>query len=246
MAEKNTKRDQIFAEKLEKLTSFKFDEKVAEVFPDMLQRSIPGYSAIISMIETLTVRYAQPGSNLYDLGCSLGASAFSMLQGLQVDGCRIVAIDNSHAMIDKCLENFSRIGTRVPVEFHCADIAEFPIKDASVVVLNFTLQFIAPEKRCGLLARIYQGMKPGGVLVLSEKVKFENVPVNDLLIDIYHAFKKANGYSDLEISQKRSALENVLIPETVKDHRDRLIRAGFASAEQWFQCFNFMSMLAIK
>jgi tRNA (cmo5U34)-methyltransferase len=219
---------------------------VAAVFPDMLQRSIPGYNAIISMIETLTSRFAQSGSNLYDLGCSLGASALSMLQGLQVDDCRIIAIDNSAAMIDRCLENAAKLTTKVPVDFICADIDAVNIENASVVVLNFTLQFIAPEKRCGLLKKICDGMLPGGVLVLSEKVRFENQQVDELLIDIYHAFKKANGYSELEISQKRSALENVLIPETVKTHRDRLIRAGFSSAEQWFQCFNFMSMLAIK
>lgn len=246
MSENFTVRDRIFAEKLQELTSFRFDEKVAAVFPDMLQRSIPGYNAIISMIETLTSRFAQPGSNLYDLGCSLGASAMSMLQGLDVEDCRIIAIDNSRAMIDRCLENAGKLETKAPVDFVCADIDAVTVENASVVVLNFTLQFIAPEKRCGLLKKIGEGMLPGGILVLSEKVRFENSQVDELLIDIYHAFKKANGYSELEISQKRNALENVLIPETVQAHRDRLIRAGFSSAEQWFQCFNFMSMLAIK
>jgi tRNA (cmo5U34)-methyltransferase len=242
----NTKRDRIFAEKLEQLSHFRFDERVAEVFPDMLQRSIPGYPAIISMIETLTTRFAQPNTNLYDLGCSLGASAVSMAQGLKVDGCKILAVDASEAMIDKCLENTENFDLPTKIDFRCEDINHTVIENASVVVLNFTLQFIAPEKRFSLLKSIYDGMNPGGILILSEKVKFEDHEVNELLIDIYHAFKKANGYSDLEISQKRTALENVLIPQTVKDHRDRLIRAGFKSAEQWFQCFNFMSMLAIK
>lgn len=246
MTIQNDTRDRIFSRQLEQLTSFRFDEKVAEVFPDMLKRSIPGYPAIISMIETLTSRFAQPGSNLYDLGCSLGASAFSMLQGLKVEGCRIIAVDNSEAMIRRCVAGQPDIDPGGLIEFICDDIDKIEIKQASMVVLNFTLQFIAPEKRCDLLKRIYAGMNPGGILVLSEKVKFENAPVNELLIDVYHAFKRENGYSDLEISQKRTALENVLIPETVTNHRDRLIRAGFSSAEQWFQCFNFMSMLAIK
>lgn len=246
MTKKFSSRDKIFASRLEQLTSFKFDEKVAAVFPDMLQRSIPGYSAIISMIETLTGRFAQPGTNLYDLGCSLGASALSMMQGLKSENCRIIAVDNAPAMIERCRENSLKLEFSTPIEFICADIGEVEITNASVVVLNFTLQFIAPERRCQLLEKICQGMNPGGILILSEKVKFENQQVDELLIDIYHAFKRANGYSELEISQKRSALENVLIPETVKTHRDRLIRAGFTSAEQWFQCFNFMSMLAIK
>ncbi|GAB4280239.1 MAG: carboxy-S-adenosyl-L-methionine synthase CmoA [Candidatus Rifleibacteriota bacterium] len=238
--------DKIFAKKLENLTQFKFDDSVAEVFPDMLERSIPGYSAIISMIETLTRRFAQPDTLLYDLGCSLGASAVSMKRGLKVKGCRIIAVDNSEAMIRRCNDRVASGDISSQIEFICDDISNIKIENASVVVLNFTLQFIAPEQRCNLLKKICDGMNSGGILILSEKVKFDDLEVNELLTDVYHAFKKANGYSDLEISQKRTALENVLIPETIKDHRDRFVRAGFRSAEQWFQCFNFMSMLAIK
>ncbi|MFZ5951658.1 MAG: carboxy-S-adenosyl-L-methionine synthase CmoA [Candidatus Rifleibacteriota bacterium] len=246
MNQENESRDRIFARKLEELSSFRFDDQVAEVFPDMLQRSIPGYGAIISMIETLTARFAQAESNLYDLGCSLGASSLSMQHGLKVAGCRIIAVDNSAAMIGRCVKNNERFKGSAEVEFICEDISKIEISNASVVVLNFTLQFIAPEKRSELLQRICAGMNPGGILVLSEKVKFANGRVNELLIDIYHAFKKGNGYSDLEISQKRNALENVLIPETVVEHENRLLKAGFSCVQQWFQCFNFMSMLAIK
>lgn len=239
-------RDRIFAEILQKPTDFAFDEKVAAVFPDMLRRSIPGYPAIIDMIETLTERFAQPDTRLYDLGCSLGASSLSMLRGLKDRAGEIIAIDNSSAMIDRCKQLTLDTNANQQISFHCDDILDFPIENASVVVMNFTLQFIEPARRCALLARICQGMRPNGVMVLSEKVKFDDSQVNELLIDVYHSFKKSNGYSDLEISQKRSALENVLIPETVRQHRDRFIRAGFKSADMWFQCFNFMSMIAIK
>lgn len=240
-------RDQIFAEIIQKPADFVFDEKVAAVFPDMLRRSIPGYPAIIDMIETLTTRYAQNGSNLYDLGCSLGASSLSMLRGLKNNSnCRIIAIDNSMPMIEKCQQLDLKPSESNSISFICEDILKTQIVEASVVVMNFTLQFISPDCRCGLIKAIFDGMRDGGILILSEKVKFDDDQVNNLLIDVYHAFKKSNGYSDLEISQKRTALENVLIPETIKDHRDRLIRAGFKSADVWFQCFNFMSMLAIK
>lgn len=239
-------KDKIFADIIQKPADFVFDERVAAVFPDMLQRSIPGYPAIINMIETLTSRFAQPDSNLYDLGCSLGASSFSMLRGLKVPNCHIIAIDNSQAMIDRCQKMPVKKNDTARIEFRCEDILKSTINNASVVVMNFTLQFVDPAARCELLNTICSGMRPGGIMILSEKVKFADQRVNELLIDTYHAFKKANGYSDLEISQKRNALENVLIPETTKDHRDRLIRAGFKSAEIWFQCFNFMSMLAIK
>ena len=238
--------DRIFADVIQKPADFVFDERVAAVFPDMLQRSIPGYPAIIRMIETLTARYAQPGSNLYDLGCSLGASSLAMQKGLLVDDCTIVGIDNSAAMIKRCRKIESRPGDRARMEFICEDIALTDIRNASVVVMNFTLQFVDPAPRSALLQKISAGMLPGGILVLSEKVVFADQQVNELLIDVYHAFKRANGYSDLEISQKRSALENVLIPETIDAHEKRLLGAGFSSASVWFQCFNFMSMLAIK
>ena len=241
-----TNRDRIFAEIIEKPADFVFDDRVAAVFPDMLKRSIPGYPAIINMIETLTERYAQPGSNLYDLGCSLGASSLAMLKGLKVRDCRIIGIDNSNAMIDRCRQIASRPGDAARMEFICADVNSCEFSNASVVVMNFTLQFIDPAQRRPLLAKIATGMLPGGILILSEKVKFGNQHVNELLIDVYHAFKKANGYSELEISQKRSALENVLIPETIETHAQRLLDSGFSSADVWFQCFNFMSMLAIK
>lgn len=242
----DNKKDNIFSEKLAKMTNFRFDEKVAEVFPDMLKRSIPGYSAIIAMIETLSAIYSQPNSNLYDLGCSLGASSKSMQLGVQADGCKIFAIDNSQAMINKCLKKITGGSGKTEIYFRCENVMDTKIKNASVVVLNFTLQFIAPELREQLMKKIYEGMVDGGVLILSEKVKFADKEVDDLLIDVYHRFKKANGYSELEISQKRTALENVLIPEAISTHKQRLINAGFKNADVWFQCFNFMSMLAIK
>jgi tRNA (cmo5U34)-methyltransferase len=236
----NSNKDRIFSEAIKKPQDFVFDERVAAVFPDMLLRSIPGYPAIIGMIETLTAQFAQNNTCLYDLGCSLGASAQSMQKG------RIIAVDNSRAMIDSCIAAQTGNNAATRIEYHCDDILNCEIEDASVVVMNFTLQFVDKARRRELLDRIFAGMRPNGIFILSEKVRFEDQAVNKLLIEVYHAFKKANGYSDLEISQKRAALENVLIPETIKDHRDRLIRSGFKSADVWFQCFNFMSMLAIK
>ncbi|MBU1106551.1 MAG: carboxy-S-adenosyl-L-methionine synthase CmoA [Candidatus Riflebacteria bacterium] len=242
----DSSKDKIFAEAIKKPQDFVFDERVAAVFPDMLLRSIPGYPAIIGMIETLTTQFAQNNSRLYDLGCSLGASAQSMIRGLKTTNCQIIAVDNSQAMIDKCLALPIEESAPTRIEFRCEDILNCEITDASVVVMNFTLQFIDKARRCEMLDKIFAGMRPNGIFILSEKVKFEDPAVNELLIEVYHAFKKANGYSALEVSQKRSALENVLIPETIKEHRDRIIRAGFKSADVWFQCFNFMSMLAIK
>lgn len=239
-------RDQIYSKSLARVADFTFDAQVADVFSDMIERSVPGYRAIITMIGTLTERYAQTGSTLYDLGCSLGAATLSMLGGLKAEGCRIVAVDSSAAMVERCREAVAGIHTCAGVDLMEQDILRTEITDASVVVLNFTLQFIPPDRRADLLERICRGMRPGGVLILSEKVTFTDGHLDRLLTDIHHDFKRAHGYSDLEISQKRAALEHVLIPETIPAHRDRLLDAGFSSVDVWFQCFNFMSMLAIK
>jgi tRNA (cmo5U34)-methyltransferase len=164
--------------------------------------------------------------------------------------CKIIAVDNSAAMIEHCraLIDADSHGAlhHTPVELQLADIVATPIRDASVVVLNFTLQFIAQAQRAALLARIADGMRSGGVLVLSEKICFDDPHLQALNNDLHHAFKRANGYSALEIAQKRNSLENVLIPESLATHRQRLQNAGFSSVDVWFQCFNFASLVAIK
>ncbi|MDN3698109.1 carboxy-S-adenosyl-L-methionine synthase CmoA [Vibrio cortegadensis] len=241
----NTK-DTIFSAPIDKIGDFTFDERVAEVFPDMIQRSVPGYSNIISAIGMLAERFAKPHSKVYDLGCSLGAATLSMRRHIQQEGCQILAIDNSSAMVERCKLHVNAYRSDTPVTVLEADIREIEIKDASVVVLNFTLQFLSPEDRSALLKKIYAGLRPGGILIVSEKYVFENETSNELLIDLHHDFKRANGYSELEVSQKRSAIENVMRPDSIQIHKDRFKDIGFSSYEVWFQCFNFGSMFAIK
>lgn len=241
------KQDEIYASPLNEIIDFDFDEKVADVFPDMIQRSVPGYGTMISTIGILAAKYAQPNSRCYDLGCSLGAVSLSMRQRINQPDCKIIAVDNSEAMVERGMELLaSDNSSRVPVEMVCADIQDIAIEDASVVVLNFTLQFIPLDKRLALITRIYQGLKPGGVLILSEKMAFDDQVKQDFHTEAHHDFKRANGYSDMEISQKRTALERVMIPESFTCHKQRLQEAGFPMSEVWFQCFNFASMIAIK
>ncbi len=238
--------DQIFAEPLANIAGFKFDQKVVDVFPDMIKRSVPGYATTISMIGDLAQRYAQSNSFCYDLGCSLGAATLAMRHHIRASNCEIIAIDNSEAMIDRCRQVMAADSSELAVNLRCQDLQDCQIEKASVVVLNFTLQFIPKQERSQLIHNIYQGLLPGGVLILSEKVQFENPAHQELMVELHHNFKRANGYSDLEIAQKRSAIENVLIPETLDVHKERLSDAGFSSADVWFQCFNFASLIAIK
>ncbi|MCG6363754.1 carboxy-S-adenosyl-L-methionine synthase CmoA [Vibrio fluvialis] len=239
-------KDTIFSAPIDKIGDFTFDERVVEVFPDMIQRSVPGYANIISTIGMLAERFAKPHSNLYDLGCSLGAATLSMRRNIKQEGCKIIGVDNSAAMVERCKLHVNAYRSDTPVEIIEADIRNIDIKNASVVVLNFTLQFLSPEDRYTLLEKIYAGLRPGGILILSEKFVFENQVANELLIDLHHDFKRANGYSELEISQKRSAIENVMRPDSVETHKARFEQLGFSSYEVWFQCFNFGSMFAIK
>lgn len=267
-----TDRDSLFAKPLGDIEGFRFNRAVADVFPDMLRRSVPGYEAIITQSALLASRHVQPNTNLYDLGSSLGATSIAMREALakrpreQVTGCCIHAIDNAPAMInasrpaiDKSAELLQAASDSVsgnlaepnalfitPITTHVADLENFPLENASVVAMNFTLQFVTPEHRRALMDKIARAIVPGGVLILSEKVRFEDTTLNDMHIDMYHDFKHANGYSRLEISQKRTALENVLVPDTLEIHQTRLRDAGFARSTVWFQCFNFASLIALK
>ncbi len=239
-------QDKVFASPREQIEKFKFDDRVASVFGDMISRSVPGYGMMLDMIGVITREVVKPDTNCYDLGCSLGAGILSMRHNLPDDSCRIIGIDNSDAMTSRCQHIIDQDDATSPVEIRCQDIMDTKIENASLVVMNLTLQFIEPSLRESLLEQIYNGLNPGGVLVLSEKTNMPNEHEQDTLTDYYYAFKRQQGYSDLEIAQKREALDNVLIPDTLGTHRTRLHQAGFSHVTPWFQCFNFMSLLAHK
>jgi tRNA (cmo5U34)-methyltransferase len=242
----DTNPDTIYANPLAEVSRFAFDERVVDVFPDMIKRSVPGYATIINMIGNLAERYAQADSNCYDLGCSLGAATLAMRHRIQAANCKIIGVDNSAAMISRCQHVVDADSGEVPVELIEARIQDVTLQNASMAVLNFTLQFIPVDERLEMLGNICAGLNKGGVLILSEKVAFDDEPHQQLMTELHHNFKRANGYSDLEIAQKRAAIENYLIPETLDVHRQRLRQAGFSSVDVWFQCFNFASLIAIK
>ncbi len=240
-----TARDDIYALPLENVGAFAFDEQVVGVFPDMIARSVPGYGSILAMIGELAATYAVPDSNVYDFGCSLGAASLVMQSRIPTS-CEIQAIDSSPAMIAALEEKLAKDSGRCRLHAIKADILKTPVDHASFSVLNFTLQFVPLAARLELLSRIARNTLPGGALVLSEKICFADASQQRLMTDLHHQFKRANGYSALEIAQKRTALENTLVPETLTAHLDRLQQAGFATASCWFQCFNFVSILAVK
>jgi tRNA (cmo5U34)-methyltransferase len=241
-------KDEVYASDNADGRPFEFNEAVARVFPDMLRRSIPGYGATIEAIGALARRRVPAGTRCYDLGCSLGAAAFAMHDNIIEPGCSVIAVDRSPAMAERCRALIaSRPGTDGPgISVLQRDIREVEIVEASMVVMNYTLQFLPVPERAGMLRRIAAGMIDGGVFVLSEKVIDADASVEALLFELHHDFKRRNAYSDLEISRKRAALENVLVPETLDTHLARFDEAGFRSAGVWLRYFNFVSLVALK
>jgi tRNA (cmo5U34)-methyltransferase len=233
---KENSRDNVYREPRRQLVYFAFDASVAGVFPDMIRRSVPGYETVIPLSGLLAARYLQADSRIYDLGCSLGATTLAVLDQIGTTQCEIVAIDNSSAMLERAQQSRTWDSR---VTFLQSDVCDAEICDASVILMNYLLQFVDSDRRLPLLQTIRDGLRPGGVLILSEKIAGD-----DEFNSIHEAFKLANGYSDLEVSQKRSALENVMVPDTLDVHRERLEAAGFDEVSIWFRCLNWVSLIA--
>jgi len=242
----NSDTDLIYSKAHKQVKNFTFDAQVVEVFPDMISRSVPGYNTIIDTIGRLSQQFVQKDSNIYDLGCSLGAATLAMRKGITAENCNIIGVDNSSDMVKRCKMHVEAFKGQTPVNIIEGNIQDIAIENASMVVLNFTLQFIEKSHRQALLTKIANGLKPGGLLVLSEKITADDQTVDQVLIDLHHSFKHDNGYSELEVAQKRSALEKVMLTDSVDVHKERLTEAGFKHISLWFQCFNFTSFIAIK
>ena len=238
--------DKLYADKRPRVVDFVFNEQVAAVFPDMIRRSAPGYETIIALLGVLGEKYARPRTAVFDIGCSLGAGMAAVHSRVSDRAIRFVGVDNSAPMLAQCRRNLTGVIDVARLELIHGDAREVEIANASLVVLNFTLQFIKPRDRFGLIKKIYAGLIPGGALILSEKVCFAARAENALQQTLHAQFKTANGYSEMEIAQKRGALENVLTAERASAHLMRLRRAGFSQTCQWFQAFNFCSFIAVK
>ena len=223
---------------------FTFNQEVAEVFEDMIDRSVPGYKTSLNIIRYLSKKYYQINTNCYDIGCSLGASSASILDG--ASSPTVIAIDNSEAMIDECMRRFkSQIDSKF-IQFRSEDIMQSKLENASVVVINYVIQFLDLGQRDELIKKIYHSLIPGGILILSEKVHFSNRFETNRIYKTHHSFKALNGYSEMEIAGKRDSLEGVLITETENDHLERAINCGFTRSEKILSNLNFRTFKFIK
>jgi len=236
-------KDQVFAKPLSEIKAFEFNETVTRVFRDMISRSVPGYDLLLRLIGLYANIFVRDDSRVYDLGCSLGDVSCIIANQTTAQNVSIIAVDNSPSMIEECRQLEA---TEPDIDWQCDNIENINIDKASMVVLNLTLLFFDQNQRQTLLQRIYKGLNPGGILVLTEKVYMDEDDQDQRMVQLYQAFKKTQGYSELEISQKRTALENVQVPDRESQLQNRLKDAGFDEIYQCFRCFNFVSYLAIK
>lgn len=225
---------------------FEFNETVASVFDDMISRSVPLYREIILQQGRLAAKFYQPGTEIYDLGCSTGNFAATLIQEMKGRNFSLTAIDNSAPMIELFRKRISAFGGNGIIKPALSDIMDVEFSRSSVFVANLTVQFIPPELRSGLISRIYDSLVPGGILLLTEKTVNRDSGLADLQQEFYYRLKEENGYSQIEITRKREALENVLIPETVETHMSRLTTAGFSAIEIWLKWFHFTSFICRK
>ena len=239
------KKDNIFAGNAG-VTPFEFNETVASVFDDMITRSVPLYREIILQQARLAAKFYRSGTQIYDLGCSTGNFAAALFHEMKGVKLALTAIDNSSPMIElfkKRLAAFGGAGSINPV---VSDIMNINFTPASVIISNLTVQFISPDKRDLLIKRIYDALVPGGIFLLTEKTINPDEDFAALQQEFYYRLKEENGYSQIEITRKREALENVLIPETVEAHITRLNTAGFNAIEIWLKWFHFTSFICRK
>jgi len=238
-------KDRLFNKKM-KPSSFSFNQEVAEVFPDMLERSIPGYRTTIDSIRFLASKYSRKETNCYDLGCSLGASSIALGEGAAHNDCKIIAIDKSSSMTKRFSEIIKREKLNLNIQIFNEDVIDAKITNASIVIMNFTLQFIRKQDRQYVLDKIYNGLNDGGLLLLSEKIIEGDEKINNLLIDLHENFKLENLYTKEEIQNKKESIKNVLIEDEISTHQSRLSKSGFTKFGIWLQHFNFASFVAIK
>lgn len=238
--------DDIFRGDQSRASDFVFDQQVVNVFDDMVARSIPFYAEQQKLIQTIVSRFSNQG-RIVDLGCSTGTTLLNLAS---VTDAPLSGYDNSQAMLDQAQSNASqhRVGDRI--DFRNADLngdlSDVDLNNTDVTLMCWTLQFIRPLRRDALIREIYRQLNDGGALIVTDRVLTNDTSMNRYFLDFYYDHKRANGYSNEEIINKREALENVLVPYRVDENIELFRRNGFEIVETFFQWFNFAGFLCIK
>lgn len=225
---------------------FSFNAETASVFDDMVNRSVPFYSEIQRMVCEIAKSFAAPKTCLYDVGCATGTT-LQMLNGQIDPEVELIGIDNSSEMLDKAKSKLNTDKSSNKISFINANLNDVPaMGNSSVIIMLLTLQFVRPLNREKLIKTAYNGLHKNGCLILVEKVTGTSTLLNRLFIEYYYNYKRRKGYSELEISQKREALENILIPYHHEENRKLLLDAGFPQVDEFFRWYNFSGLIAVK
>ena len=249
MKSEPTHKDNIFALEGKTPQDFSFNQQVAGVFDDMVERSVPFYGEMQRMVAELAADFAVQGSTICDIGCSTGTTIAALDAAIDPQRAQVTfqGFDNSPEMLKKAEAKLLAARMRHPFKLTECDLHKgLVIENASVVTLLLTLQFVRPLHRERIMREIFQGLNDNGALLLIEKVTSEDTIFNRLFIQHYYEFKKRNGYSELEIANKREALENVLIPYRMDENFELLRMAGFRHVEVYFRWYNFCGIIAVK
>lgn len=228
---------------------FVFDDDTAAAFDDMLDRSIPFYREIQRMVVELGLHFLKKsGGTVYDIGCSTGNTLLGFMEAMPGDGSTtFVGVEPSAPMRDKCAKKLAASGRAGAAELWPQPIEDVDcLPDASVIVMLYTLQFVRPPHRNAVLAMCFESLRPGGCLLLGEKILSDSSTLSRLYIERYHEFKQRNGYSATEVARKREELENVLVPYRDSENRMALAEVGFTPVDQVFRWYNFAVYLAVK
>lgn len=231
----------------QQVTDFVFDKKVARVFDDMVSRSVPFYMETQMMALRLACHFVRTKTNIYDLGCSTGTVLGELAAMVPDSSVGLIGIDNSESMLNEARKKLSTLHSPERVELRNSDLsADIEIRNASVVIMNYTLQFIRPLQREALVQKIYNGLCKNGCLILVEKVLGNDSLFNRLYIELYYEYKRQQGYSESEIAKKREALENILIPYRIDENMDMLKKCGFSSVDIFYKWYNFAGFIAVR
>jgi len=238
------KKDKIF---LRPRTTMNFcNPDTVRVFDDMLVRSVPLYKELQRMIVELSLHFARSGTRVYDLGCSTGLTLGQLAKSSD-KRIHYIGIDYSFPMLKQCKRTLQRNTASSRIKLVCWDLNKpLPIHNASVVILNLTLQFLKPKNRLLLLRSIHRGLADGGCVILAEKVRNDYKRFDDLFTQRYYQMKKRNKYSKGEIRHKEKALKGFLQPFTAQANEQLLASSGFSQCETFYRWYNFHGMLAMK
>jgi tRNA (cmo5U34)-methyltransferase len=215
----------------------------------MVSRSVPFYDELQTMLADLAVQFVpDQDGRVCDLGCSTGTTLDLILSSPSCPpGTHGFGVDNAPAMLDQAREKLALHVSANRVTLLQADLdSALELPPMNVVLMNWTLQFVRPIHREGLLQRIYSALRPGGVLLMAEKVLVEDSLLNRLYIELYYRYKARQGYTAEEIQRKRESLENVLVPYRVEENVELLKRCGFSTVDTCFRWFNWAAFVAIR